>query len=91
MTRKPSDGTDLQSLPGIGPSLARDLRDLGCRIPADLRGQDPQRLYDELCELRGARQDRCVLYAFRCAVHAVEGYDGDPELRKWWRWKDRDP
>ena len=31
----------LQALPGIGPSMARDLKDLGFFEPADLHGQDP--------------------------------------------------
>jgi hypothetical protein len=86
---KPTDSTDLQSLPSIGPSLAQDLRDLGFRVPSDLHGQDPNKMYSDLCELRGQAIDRCVLYSFRCAVHAVISNDEDPELRKWWNWKDR--
>lgn len=86
---KPTGGNDLQSLPGIGPSLARDLRDLGFRIPGDLYGQDPEKMYEELSALRGRPVDRCVLYAFRCAVHAATSNDRDPELRKWWNWKHR--
>ncbi len=81
----------LQAIPGIGPSLAADLRELGMREPADLRGLDPERLYRDLCEVRGARQDPCVLYVFRCAVYyaATPAADRDPELLKWWNWKDR--
>lgn len=79
----------LQSLPGIGPSLARDMRDLGYRTPADLHGQDPERMFADLCELRGAKIDPCVLYTFRCAVYAATAGDPDPELKKWWNWKDR--
>ena len=81
--------TDLQSLPSIGPSLAQDLRDLGYGAPADLHGQDPERMFADLCELRGEAIDRCVLYSFRCAVHAVTVGDDDPELAKWWNWKNR--
>ena len=86
---KSTDRHDLQSLPSIGPSLARDLKDLGFRIPGDLHGQDPERMYSDLCELRGRAVDRCVLYSFRCAVNAVTSNDRDPELRKWWNWKDK--
>jgi hypothetical protein len=57
-----------QSIPGIGPNLARDLTDLGFAEASDLRGQDPERMFGDLCQLRGERIDRCVLYAFRCAV-----------------------
>ncbi len=74
------------------------------RSPADLRGRDPEALYDDL-QSRLGPVDRCVLYAFRCAVHAAEhaaahgrrGDQGcghgadDPELAKWWNWKDGGP
>ena len=79
----------LQSLPGIGPSLAQDLIDLGFHQPRDLRGANPESMYADLCEIRGEHIDRCVLYAFRCAVHVARTDDPDPELRKWWNWKDR--
>lgn len=87
--KKPTDSTDLMSLPGIGPSLAQDLRDLRFHSPLDLHGQDPEKMYSNLCELRGGAIDRCVLYCFRCAVHAVDSNDEDPDLRKWWNWKDK--
>lgn len=87
--KKSPDNDDLQSLPSIGPSLARDLTDLGFYSPSDLRGQDPERMFDDLCKLRGEKVDRCVLYCFRCAVHAATSNDCDPELRKWWKWKER--
>ena len=79
---------DLQRIPGVGPSIARDLQDLGMRRVEDLRDADPQSLYDELCALRGAHIDRCVLYVFRCAVYFASSDDHDPELLKWWSWKD---
>ena len=81
--------SSLTSLPSIGPSLARTLRDLGFEQPADLRDQDPERMYEQLCELRGEHVDRCVLYSYRCAVYAASNDDPDPELKKWWNWKGR--
>ena len=86
---KTMDPTDLQSLPSIGPSLARCLRDLGFRSPDDLRKQDPEKMFEDLCEQRGEAMDRCVLYSFRCAVHVASTGESDPELRKWWNWMDR--
>lgn len=80
---------ELQSLPGIGPSLALDLRDLGVRRVADLKRRDPERLYARLNRLRGIRQDPCVLYAFRCAAYAARAERPRPELLKWWNWKER--
>jgi nucleotidyltransferase/DNA polymerase involved in DNA repair len=79
----------LETLPGIGPSLARDLRALGIRRTSDLKQRDPERLYARLNQLRGERQDPCVLYAFRCAAYAVRARRPRPELLKWWNWKDR--
>jgi len=81
----------LQTLPSIGPKLAGKLLLIGVRSPGDLRGRDPEALYDEL-EARLGPVDRCVLYAFRCAVHAAEHGDEpeliDPEFTRWWNWKD---
>jgi hypothetical protein len=34
--------------------------------------------------------DRCLLYVFRCAVYFAEHTRHDPELLKWWNWKDRE-
>ena len=81
--------SDLELAPGIGPSMAQDLRDLGMTGLEDLRGADPETMYTDLCALRGTHIDRCVLYAFRCAVYFTENSRHDPELLKWWNWKDR--
>jgi|GEM_PF-443853 len=80
---------DLQSIPGIGPSLAADLRSLGVRKVADLKRRDPERLYARLNQLRGVRQDPCVLYAFRCAAYYARTPRPQKRLLKWWSWKDR--
>ncbi len=85
MTRATSD---LQRIPGVGPSIAQDLRDLGVERVEDLRDADPQLLYEQLCALRGASMDRCVLYVFRCAVYFATNHEHDPALLKWWNWKD---
>ena len=85
-----SSGKDpLQALPGIGPSLSRDLHDLGYEEVQDLVGEDPEGMYARLVRIRGERQDPCVLYVFRCAVYAASQENPDPELLKWWAWKDR--
>ncbi len=46
-------------------------------------------MYERLCEIQGRSLDRCVLYAFRCAVYYASHEAHDPELLKWWNWKDR--
>jgi hypothetical protein len=80
---------ELTSLPGVGPSIARDLRAVGVTSVRALARGDPERLYGQLCRLRGARQDPCVLYTFRCAVYAARTSRPRPELLKWWSWKAR--
>jgi hypothetical protein len=82
-------GDDLRRIPGVGPSIARDLRALGIRRVADLRGRDPEALYRQSSERCGVRQDPCLLYVFRCAVYFASTARPDPERLKWWWWKDR--
>ena len=78
----------LETIPGVGPSIAKDLSALGIREVADLRDSNPEKMFGELCELRGEPIDRCVLYVFRCAVYYASEAHPDPELLKWWNWKD---
>ncbi len=80
---------DLRRIPGIGPAMAADLYALGIRRVADLVDAEPQTLYDRLCRMSGVRHDPCVLYTFRCAVYFARNVEHDPELLKWWNWKDR--
>ena len=79
----------LQTIPGIGASISNDLFDLGFRKPVDLKGKTPEIMYQELISLRGEHIDRCVLYVFRCAVYYANHSFHDPELLKWWNWKDK--
>jgi hypothetical protein len=85
------DESDLRRLPGVGPSIAADLRSLGIRRAAALRGKDPEKLYQRLCRQRGKTLDRCLLYVFRCAVYAASTPRPKAELLKWWNWKDPKP
>ena len=80
---------ELMILPGVGPSIAADLRSLGVRSVKDMARRDPERLYRELNTLTGTRQDPCVLYTFRCAVYAARTSKPKPALLKWWAWKGR--
>lgn len=80
---------ELQTIPGIGPGMARDLWDLGYRSIIDLKDKDPEKMYDSLCSMAGKKIDRCVLYAFRCAVYYASNSKHDPEMLKWWNWKDK--
>ncbi len=78
----------LESIPGVGKSIAQDLRDLGIDRPSCLKGKNPERLYEKLCQLRGEHIDRCMLYVFRCAVYYASTKRPDPKKLQWWAWKD---
>ena len=78
----------LESIPGIGPSLAADLRLIGIDRPSCLKGEDPEKLYRKLEQVTGGHQDRCVLYTFRCAVYFVSTEKHDPKMLNWWMWSD---
>jgi hypothetical protein len=82
---------DLRRIPGVGPAMARDLHLLGIEKVADLRGRDPEELYRALEGELGRHVDRCVLYVFRCAAYFAGASQPEPELTRWWSWKDGGP
>jgi len=84
---KPST-SDLTRIPGVGNSIARDLVSIGISKIHDLDDRDPEDLYLQLCDQKGMTIDRCMLYVFRCAVYYATATTHDPELLKWWNWKD---
>ncbi|MDD8027172.1 MAG: helix-hairpin-helix domain-containing protein [Acidobacteriota bacterium] len=78
-----------QDIPNVGPRTAEDLWRLGFRSPSELKGQDPQAMYEQLCDLKGVRIDRCQLYVFRSVVYFASRKSPQTRLLKWWAWKDR--
>lgn len=80
---------ELMQIPGVGKSIANDLVQIGISEIMDLRGCNPEELYERSNSLVGCVQDRCLLYVFRCAVYFAETKKPDPELLKWWNWKDK--
>lgn len=81
--------SDLQTIPGVGKSIEKDLQDIGICSVADLRDKDPEKLYIKSNHLAGCMQDRCLLYVFRAAVYFANNKKLDPEKLKWWNWKDK--
>lgn len=81
----------LRELPNVGESIALDLWNLGIRAPEDLRGKNPETMYEELCQQQGAHVDRCMLYVFRALVYVTSTDEVDPAKKVWWRWKDATP
>jgi hypothetical protein len=88
MTRTRVEKDELRTIPGVGKSIAQDLRSLGITRVEQLRGADPQAMYDRLCQQAGMHIDRCMLYVFRCAVYFASEFPHDPALPQWWAWKD---
>ncbi len=85
-----SISTELEQIPGVGEAIARHLRNIGIGCVSQLKGRDPEKLYEKLCDFQAAPVDRCMLYVLRCAVYYVSNAERDPELLKWWNWKDKE-
>jgi hypothetical protein len=78
----------LEQIPGVGVKIAGTLREIGIRNAGDLKGKNPQKLYQKLCRYKANPVDRCMLYVLRCAVYYASNVKHDPKLLKWWNWKD---
>jgi len=77
-----------QNIPGIGKACALDLWNIGLRSVDDLRGKNPELLYEKLNRISGTRHDICMLYTFRCAVYFVSEKNHEKEKLNWWYWKE---
>jgi hypothetical protein len=80
---------ELRRIPGVGVSIAEDLYNQEVYSIADLNGMDPEMMYAKACAIQDTRLDPCLLYTFRCAVYYASHKRHNPELLKWWNWKDR--
>jgi hypothetical protein len=80
---------EFQKIPGVGPSIAQDLWKIGITSIRQLKGKNPELLYNKLCAIEKKHIDRCVLYVFRLAVYFASEKNPDPILLKWWNWKDK--
>jgi hypothetical protein len=78
---------DLQTLPWIGPQMAKELMSIGMRSVDDVAQSDPEFMYEQLCIVQQKKVHRCVLYILRCIVYAASESDPNPELLKWWKWR----
>jgi len=85
---KKKDLEELRTIPGVGTSVSRNFFDIGIKKISDLKGKDPETLYEKSNRFAGKRQDRCLLYVFRCAVYFAETEYPKPDKLKWWNWKD---
>jgi hypothetical protein len=79
--------TPLQSIPYIGPAIEQDFLDLGIKCVEDLKGKNPEKLYEISNKQAGCILDRCLLYTYRYAVYYAEGGKDRTKL-VWWAWND---
>ena len=80
----------LQQIPGVGKTIARDMHNIGIHSIDDLNGRQAHQLYAKLCQFKAFPVDRCMLYVFRCAIYYASNTDHDPQLLKWQNWKDKE-
>jgi nucleotidyltransferase/DNA polymerase involved in DNA repair len=83
-----SSRTDLREIPGVGPRFVEAFEELGIGAVGDLVGQDPEALFEQLCEQRNEYVDRCVLYQFRSSVYYASEAKPEEALLLWWNRKD---
>ena len=89
MNEKVDSIKDLMRIPGVGKSIAQDFLEIGINSVGDLKGKNPETLYDLINRKNGTVQDRCLLYVFRCAVYyaSTDEVDQQSDKLKWWNWK----
>lgn len=78
----------LADLTGIGPAMLRDLQTLKISSVRQLARRNPQRMYRELCRLKG-QQDICCLDVFTTAIAQARNPDLPIEQCQWWFWSRR--
>jgi hypothetical protein len=76
-----SSARELEDLPNVGKSIARDLRTLGIGTPGELAARRPVEVFRELAPVMGKRHDPCVLRT----LLAVEHFMKTSESLPWWR------
>ncbi len=71
---------ELEQIPGVGKTIARDMQNIGIHSIDALKGAQAEQLYDRLCQCKASPVDRCMLYVFRCAIYYASNTEYDPEL-----------
>lgn len=85
--RKLASAQSLLSIPGVGPDMQQHLNQLGIQTVDQLKGQNPEELFERDCAMQGIEVDRCVLYVYRLAVYYAEHEIREKEKLRWWYWK----
>ena len=74
----------LTDLPNVGPACEKDLRLIGIRVPAHLRGRDAYDMYAQLCLKTGVVQCKDAFYGQHSPARMPVSYE---LLNKWEAWK----
>jgi len=69
-----------QEIPNVGKATEKYFDIIGISSPNQLIGEDPYRMYNELCNAANQKYDPCVIDVFISAVRYMEG--GPP--KRWW-------
>jgi hypothetical protein len=78
-----------RDLISVGSKIERDFEMLSIRSVSHLARQDPERMYEKLNSLTGARQDPCVRDVFCAAVAQARDPRLPAEQCQWWYWSRR--
>ena len=81
--------TDLRLVPGIGAKKEKELIEMGYDSLEKLKDANPDDLYLQACMKANWQLDKCVLYAFRCAVAFAKDPKPDPDKYRWWYFCDK--
>ncbi len=85
----PTEERKLQGLVSIGPAMLRDFELLGISSVSQLSRQNPEKLYEKLCQITGQPVDICCLDIFRAAVAQARNPRLSMERCQWWYWSRR--
>ena len=81
-----ADTRKLGDLDGIGKKFLAHFERLGVRNVDQLKKQDGQQLYHNLCEITGMRRDPCVEDTLVCAVAQARDPNLPAEQRRCGYW-----
>ncbi|HXN99816.1 MAG TPA: helix-hairpin-helix domain-containing protein [Candidatus Acidoferrales bacterium] len=76
----------LQDLISVGPAMLRDFELLRVGSISQLARQNPRKMYERLCRIKGQRVDVCCLDVFQAAVAQARNPLLPAEKCQWWYW-----
>ena len=65
--------SDLRSIPGVGTNIERHMHNIGIRCVADLKGRDPEELYQLDCLKKALKKiaARCMCTVVQCILPSM--------------------